>query len=108
MTSNTLRKVQRTKKLGIDRLITHLDKHGREINDQDTIIERIDELYTELYDSEHSTIIHTDPKYVSEIASWEVELPLLDMKNETATGNDYIKIEKLKAREDIIHLENTC
>ena len=51
MTSKSLRKVQRTEKLGQDRQIKLLDKQGREIRDQDTIIERIEEFYTELYDS---------------------------------------------------------
>ena len=60
------------------------------------------ELYTDLHDSEHSTIIHTDPKETPEIASWEVEAALRDMKNGTATGNDKINIEILKAGEDTI------
>ena len=75
-TSKSLRKVRRTQKLAQDRLITLLNKQGREIHDQDTIIERIEEFNTELYDSEQSTIIHTDPKDVPEITSWEVEAAL--------------------------------
>ena len=97
MASRSLKKVRRTQMLGRDRLITLLDKQGREIRDQDKIIERIEEFYTELYDSEQSTIIHTDPKEVAEITSWEVEAALRD-----ATGNDHINIETLKAGEDII------
>ena len=31
-------------------MITLLDKHGREIHDQDKIIERIEEFYSGLYD----------------------------------------------------------
>ena len=65
--------------LGQDRLITLLGKHGREIHDQDKIIERIEEFYTELYDSEQHTIIHTDPKEVPEITSMEVEAALRDI-----------------------------
>ena len=34
--------------LGKDRLVTLIDKQGREIRDQDKIIERIEEFYTEL------------------------------------------------------------
>ena len=52
VTSKSLRKVRRTQKLDQDRLITHLYKQGREIHDQDKIIERIEEFYTELYESE--------------------------------------------------------
>ena len=93
MASKSLKKVRRTQKL---------DKQGREIRDQDKIIERIEEFYTEPHDSEHSTIIHTDPKEVPEITSWEVEAALRDMKNGTATGIDHIKIETLEAGEDTI------
>ena len=71
--SKSLRKVRRTQKLGQDRLITFLDKQGREIHYQDKIIELIEQFYTALYDSEQSTILHTDPKEVPEITSWEVE-----------------------------------
>ena len=64
MTSKSLKKVRRTQMLGQDRLITLLDKQGREIRDQNMMTERIEEFYTELYDSEQNTIIHTDPKEV--------------------------------------------
>ena len=101
VTSKSLKKVQRTQELDLDRLVKLLDKQGREINDQDKIIETIDELYTELYDSEESTIIHIDPTK-SEITSWKVEAALRDMKNRTATGNDHTNIDTLKAGEDII------
>ena len=52
-----------------NRLVTLLDKQGREIRDQYKIIKRIEEFITELYDTEQSTIIHTDPKVVPEITS---------------------------------------
>ena len=91
MASKSLKKVQRTQKLGQDRLITLLDKQGREIRDQDKIIEQIEEFYTDLYDSEQSTIIHTDQNEVPEITSWEVEAVLWDMKNGTATDMYAIK-----------------
>ena len=102
MTSKSMKKVRRTQRICQDRLITLLDKQGREINDQDNIIKRIEEFSTELYDSEQSTIIHTDPEEVPQIISWEVEAALPDMKNGTATGNDHINIDTLKAREETI------
>ena len=71
-------------------MITLLDKQGRDIHDQDNIIEIIQEFYTELYDSKQSTIIHSDPNEAPDITSWEVEAALRDMKNGTATGNDHI------------------
>ena len=88
--------------LGQDRLITLLDKQGRTIRDQDKIIERIEELYTKLHKSEQNTIIHIDPKEAPEITSWEVEAALRVTKNGTATGNDHINIDTLKAGEDTI------
>ena len=50
--------------VGRDRLITLLAKQGRDIHDQDNIIERIEEFYMELYDSEQTTTIHSDLKEV--------------------------------------------
>ena len=81
-------------------LVTLLDKQGREIRDQDKIIKRKEEFYTELYDSEQSAIIHTDPNEVPQVTSWEMEAALRDKKNGTAAGNDHINIETLKAGED--------
>ena len=46
--TKSLKKVRKTQKLDRDRLITLLDKQGREIYDQDKITETIEELYTEL------------------------------------------------------------
>jgi len=60
MASKSLKKIQRTQKLGQNKLITILQKQGREIHDQDKIIERIEEFYTELYDSEQSTATGND------------------------------------------------
>ena len=102
MASKSLKKVRRTQMLGPDRLITLLDKQGREIRDQDKIIERIEEFFTELYDIEQSNIIHTDPKEVPQITSGEVAAALRDKKNGTATGNDHLNIETLKADQDTI------
>ena len=56
MASNSLRKVQRTQKLGQDRLTTLLDKQGNENHDEDKIIQRIE---NSTPSSEQRTIIHT-------------------------------------------------
>ena len=72
------------------------------IHQKGKIIERIEEFYIELYDSEQSTIIHADPKEVPEITTRKVEAALRDMKNATATGNDHKHIDTLKAGEDTI------
>ena len=43
-------------------MITLLDKHGNEIQEQDKIMERIEEFYLELYDSDQAVTIQTDPE----------------------------------------------
>ena len=66
VTSNSLRKVRRMRRLGQDRLITLLHKQGTEIRDQYMIIERKEEFYT---NSAQSTIIHTATKDAPAIIS---------------------------------------
>ena len=53
-------------------MITLLDKHGKEIQEQDKIMERIEEFYSELYDSDQAVTIQTVPKEVPPIMAWEV------------------------------------
>ena len=62
-------------------MITLLDKQGREIQEQDKIMERIEEFYSELFDSDQAVTIQTDPKEVPPIMAWEVEAALRKMKN---------------------------
>ena len=102
MGSKSLRSVRRTRKLGQDRLTKLLDKQGRDIHVQYKAIKRIEGFYTELYDSEQSTIIHTDPKEIPEITSRDVEAALRDMEDGTATANDQINVDTLKPGEDTI------
>ena len=40
---------------------------------QDKILERIEEFYTELYDSDQTVTIRTDPREVPSVTTWEVE-----------------------------------
>ena len=37
-------------------------KHGKEIQEQDKIMERIEEFYSELYDSDRAVTIQIDPE----------------------------------------------
>ena len=55
--SKSLKKVRRTHSLGKNRMITLLDKQGKEIQEQDKIMERIEEFYSELYDSDQAVTI---------------------------------------------------
>ena len=95
--SKSLKKVRRTHSLGKNRMKTLLDKQGKYIQEQDKIMERIEEFYSELYDSDQAVTIQTDPKEVPPIMAWEVEAALRKMKNGKETGKDQVNIETLKA-----------
>ena len=81
-------------------MITLQDKHGKEIQEQYKIMERIEEFYSELYDSDQAVIIQTDPKEVPPIMAWEVEAALRKMKNGKEAGKDQVIIETLKAGDE--------
>ena len=100
--SKSLKKVRRTHNLGKNRMITLLDKHGKEIQEQDKIMERIEEFDSELYDSDQAVTIQTDPEEVPPIMAWEVEDALRKMKNGKEAGKDQVNIETLKAGDEII------
>ena len=51
-------------------MITLLDKQGKEIQEQDKIMVRIVEYYSELYDSDQAVTIQTDPEEVLPIMAW--------------------------------------
>ena len=84
------RDVRRTETLGQDTQVTLPDERYREIRNLDEIIERIEELYNELYDSEQRGTI-TMTRKIPEITHWEVEAALRDdLKNRKASSNDHI------------------
>ena len=66
--SESLRKVRRTQSLGQNILITLLDKQGKEIHDQSESLERIEELFSELYNNQ------ADPKKLLEVPPSEVNI----------------------------------
>ena len=69
--SKSLKKVRRTHSLGKNRMITLLDKQGKEIQEQDKTMKRIEEFYSELYDSDQAVTIQTDPIEVPPIMAWK-------------------------------------
>ena len=83
-------------------MITLLDKQGKEIQEQDKIMERLEEFYSELYDGDQAVTIQTDPKEVPPIMAWEVEAALRKMKNGKEAGKDQVNIETLKAGDETI------
>ena len=100
--SKSLKMVRRTHSLGKNRMITLLDKQGKEIQEQDKIMARIEEYYSELYDSDQAATIQTDPEEVPPIMAWEVEAALRKLKNGKEAGKYQVNIETLKAGEETI------
>ena len=82
-------------------MITLLDKQSKEIQEQGKIMERTEEFYSELYDSDQAVTTQTDPEEVPPIMAWEVEAALRKMKNGKEAGKDQVNIETLKAGETI-------
>ena len=67
-------------------------------------MERIEEFYSELYDSDQAVTIqyNTDPEEVPPIMTREVEAVLRKMKNGKEAGKDQVNIETLKAGDETI------
>ena len=78
-------------------MITLLDQQGKEIQEQDKIMERVEDFYSEFYDSDQTIQIQTDREEVPPIMAWEVEAALRKMKNGKEAGKDQVNIETLKA-----------
>ena len=100
--TKSLKKVTRTHSLGKNRIITLLDKQGKYIQEQDKIMERIEEFYSELYDSDQAVTIQIYPEEVPPIMAWEVEAALRKTKIGKEAGNDQVNIETLKAGDETI------
>ena len=80
-------------------MIPLLGKQGEEIQEQDKIMERIEEFYSELYDSDQAVTIQTDPEEVPPIMAREVEAVLRKLKN---VKKYQANIETLKAGDETI------
>ena len=105
--SSSLKKTKRQLAVGEKRISCILDKSGAEITNQDLILERIEEFYTELYSTNsQSQIYETTPHpEIPHVTLSEVRNALSQMPNGKAAGQDGISIESLKAGGAIIHRE---
>ena len=65
-------------------------------------MERIEEFYSELYDSDQAVTIQTYPEKVPPIMAWDVEAAQRKMKNGKEAGKDQVNIETLKAGDETI------
>ena len=97
-----LKKVRRTHSLVKNRTITLLDKHGKEIQEKYNIMERIQEFYSELYDSDEAVTMQTHPEEVLPIMARELEAALRKMKNGKEAEKDQVNIETLNAGDETI------
>ena len=102
-TRSTIEKGQKnTQPIGKHRMITLLDKQGKDIQEKYNIMERIQEFYSELYDSDEAVTIKTDPEEVLPIMAREVEAALRKMKNGKEAEKYQVNIETLKAGDETI------
>ena len=101
-TRSTIEKGQKTTQHRKHRMITLLDKQGKEIQEKYNIMEPIQEFYSELYDSDEAVTIQTDPEEVLPIMAREVEAALRKMKNGKEAEKDQVNIETLKAGDETI------
>ena len=83
-------------------MITLPDKQDKEIQEKYNIMERIQEFYSELYDSDEAVTTQTDPEKVLPIMAREVEAALGKMKNGKEAETDQVNIETLKAGDETI------
>ena len=83
-------------------MLTQLDKQGKEIQEKDNITERLEEFYSELYETDQAVTIQTDPEEVPPIIGWELEAELRKMKNGKEAGTAQVNIETLKAGDETI------
>ena len=100
MKGNTrIKEAKKQLSLGEKRISCFLGKSGEPITNQDLILERIEEFYTELYASNnqsesHQAALHPE---IPEATQSEVRHVLNRMPNGKASGPDGVSVETLKA-----------
>ena len=87
-------------------MITFLDKQGKEIQEQDNIMDRIEEYYSELYDRDQDVTTQTYPEEVPAIMAWEVEAALRKMKKKMGKEREKIKLTLKPGKQEKKPLRN--
>ena len=100
--SKSFKKARITHSLGKNRMITLLDKQDKEIQEQDKTMARIEQLYSELYDSDLAVTINTEPDELPPIIAWDVDAALRKMKNGKEARKGQVNIGTLKAGDETI------
>ena len=103
--NTSLQKARRQLAIGEKRISCILSKSGEQITNQDQILQRIEEFYTELYYDETQIENHkiTPHPEILSVTPSEVRNALSRMPNGKAAGSDDISIEALKAGGAVIH-----
>ena len=71
-----MKKIRRAHSQGKNVMIIFLEKQAKEIQEQDKIMARTEQLYSVLYDSDQTVTIQTYPEEVPPIVAWQEEGPL--------------------------------
>ena len=104
--NRSLKKGKRDLAIGTKTISCVLSEQGEQITNQDQILERIEQFYTELYSSSNK-VQYSNPGVttndVPEVTLSEVRSALSQMSNDKAVGPDRISIEALKAGNTIIY-----
>ena len=85
-----------------NRMITPPEKQGKDIQEEDNITTRIEQFYSEVYDSDQAVVTQTCPEVLPPMMAWEVELALRKCENWKESEKDQVKIETLKAGDETI------
>ena len=96
--NRSLKKGKRDLAIGTKKISCVLSEQGEQITNQDQILERIEQFYTELYSS-NNKVQYSNPG----VTTNEVRSALSQMSNDKAVGPDRISTEALKAGNTIIH-----
>jgi ribonuclease HII len=98
----SIKKTRRHIEKGKPKITCLIDRNGKEIKNQDEILERIHEFYEDLYTSEQKIVVPDGPhEEVPEIKYWESNHALRHMKRGKAPGPDGILVDSLKEGGDI-------
>jgi hypothetical protein len=105
--NKSVKKGRREVSEGTNRISCVLSKAGQPITNQNDILKRIEEFYTDLYASADRDPIRVDQAGVTsellDITSSEVRHALGNMSNDKAVGADGISVEAMKAGGAFLH-----
>lgn len=112
--NRSLKKTYKKLAHGKQKITSLLDRNGQEITDQDQILQRIEEFYEQLYNSNKETEDPGEPQEeIPVVTDWEVQHAINQMKRGKSPGPDNILIDTIKEggdtiTEELAKLYNAC